>query len=71
MTNKEHNRIMSYWYAKKHAPTYNTISRRTSKSKSTGTGQILKQSRVETQIPLEVIFKNETCFQARIANGLI
>jgi phage FluMu protein Com len=56
MSRKEFLRLKAFDYAKKHQPRCYTVSRRTAKSKSNATGQILKSSRIEPQVWLEKVF---------------
>ena len=69
MSNKEFYRLMGYWYAKIHAPRFTTTTRRASKSKATGTGQIVKTSRIIPQVNMEKLFINETVHHRMIADA--
>lgn len=58
MTNKETWRLLKFQYAKQHAfrPTITVTSRRSAKSKSNATGQILKNSKIVPGVRLETVF---------------
>ena len=69
MSAHEFKRLMGYWTAKTNAPRFTGVTRRSAKSMSNATGQILKTSRVTSEVNLERLFRNETCLQARIADS--
>lgn len=58
MQTNELNRLLSIQYARNHAfrPSIVVTSRRTAKSKGKGTGQILKSSRIVSEVPIEKVF---------------
>lgn len=71
MTNNETRRLLGYWYAQCHRPrqAVTVTSRRSTKSQGNGTGIAIRQSRVQTQVPLEVVYRNETVHQRMIADS--
>ena len=71
MTNQETRRLMAYHYAKRHAPTMavSVTSRRSARSQANGTGIAIKYSRVQYQVPIELVYRNETVHQRMIANA--
>lgn len=62
---------MGYWHAKINRPrqAVTVTSRRSVKSQGNGTGIAIRQSRVQTQVALEMVLRNETCHQRMIADS--
>jgi hypothetical protein len=56
MSRKEFHRLLGFHYAKKKAPRSYVVSRRSAKSKSNATGEVLKNSRIIPQVGLEKLF---------------
>ena len=71
MTNQEYHRLLGYWYAKVNRPrqAVTVTSRRSAKSQGNGTGIAIRTSRVQTQVPLEVVYRNETVHQRMVAEA--
>lgn len=58
MNNQEFQRLLGFQRAKHYSfkPSVKVTSRRTAKSKANATGQILKNSRITSEVPLEKLF---------------
>lgn len=60
MSNKEFKRLLAFQYAKIHRfrPTVHVTSRRSAKSMSNATGQVLRNSRIVSEVGLDKDFNN-------------
>jgi hypothetical protein len=67
MTSHEYHRLMGYYHASINRPRTNVVTRRKAKSMANGTGIAIKTSRIQAQVPLEMVIKNETVKQRLIA----